>query len=89
MATGLLLISQVILCYLTVTTATVYNHNETSEEIPFLDHDTLLSGFRNVLDKDFVIGGLFPVYDCTPAPLHLTLNGLELLEAMLFAIRSN
>ena len=65
-----------------MTTAAVYNYNETSEQIIFEpDHD-FLSGFRNINNKDFVIGGLFPVYDCKSSGL----DDLEMLEAMLFAI---
>ena len=84
MAAGLLLILQII--FSTVTTATVYNYNKTSEIIPYRGQYDPLSGFRDVNDKDFVIGGLFPVYSCTGIPLNETLNGLELTEAMLFAI---
>ena len=71
---------QIILHHLTV--AAVYNYNETSEEIPYKFDPTFLSGFRNITDKDFVIGGLFPVCDCRSRGL----EDLELLEAMLFAI---
>ena len=78
MTTGLLLI-----CYLTVTvTAAIYNYNETSQRINYKYSLFSLSGFRDVIKKDFVIGGLFPVYDCTNS----TDGDLELLEAMLFAI---
>ena len=64
----------------TATTTSVYKYNETSEAIPFNEY--FLSGFRDVINKDFVIGGLFPVYDCTG-----TIGGdLEMLEAMLFAL---
>ena len=81
MSTGLLLILQVILCYSIVTTSAVYNHNETSQAIYYY-YPYILSGFRNVTNKDFVIGGLFPVYDYTDSGG----GDLELLEAMLFAI---
>ena len=81
MATGLLLILQVMLCYSTVTTAAVYNYHETSQEIYYYS-PYILSGFRNVINKDFVIGGLFPVYNHSI----LASGDLEMLEAMLFAI---
>ena len=78
--TGLLSILQIFLSYSTATIATNYHYNETSESIPYNEYS--LSGFRDVTNKDFVIGGLFPVYDCTQS-----VDGdLELLEAMLFAI---
>ena len=64
------------------TAAAVYNYNETSEAIPFPPDPSFLSGLRNITDKDFIIGGLFPVYDCTGSGQ----EDLELLEAMLFAI---
>ena len=80
MGTGLLLIVQVFLYYSTARTAAIYNYNETSQAIPYNAY--FLSGFRDVFNKDFVIGGLFPVYDCTGS-----VDGdLELLEAMLFAL---
>ena len=65
-----------------MTTAAVYNYNETSEVIIYEPDPTFLSGFRNIIDKDFIIGGLFPVYDCGNSDL----EDLEMLEAMLFAI---
>ena len=82
MATGLLSILQIFLCCLAITTATIYNYNETSEEIPYEYDESFLSGFRNDNNKDFILGGLFPVYDCGA----LRFNDLEHLEAMLFAI---
>ena len=82
MATGLLLILQIFLCCLTVTTATIYNYNETSEEVPYEYDNSILSGFRDDVNKDFILGGLFSVYDCTGARSIDT----EHLEAMLFAI---
>ena len=81
MATGLLLILQVMLCYSTVTTAAFYNYNENSQALYYY-YPYILSGFRDVTNKDLVIGGLFPVYDWTG----LVDGGLEMLEAMLFAI---
>ena len=81
MNTGLLLlILQMILYH--ITTATFYNYNEISEQIIYKSNPDFLRGFRNIIDKDFVIGGLFPVYDCE----HPELKDLEMLEAMLFAI---
>ena len=77
---GLLLLLQIILYHMT--TAAVYNYNETSEEIPYEFNPDILSGFRNITDKDFLLGGLFPVYDCTGSAL----IELEWVEAMLFAI---
>ena len=78
MTVGLLFILQIILYHMTA--AAVYNYNETSEVIPF--NPFSLSGFRNIIDKDFIIGRLFPVLDCT----HSGQEDLEMLEAMLFAI---
>ena len=75
MTTGLLLVIQIILYHMTA--AAVYNYNETSE-------NSGLRGFRNITNKDFVLGGLFPVTDCLE--FGLVPGGLELLEAMLFAI---
>ena len=80
MTTGLLLIVQMILYHMTA--AAVYNYNETSEVIIYEPDPTFLSGFRNIVDKDFIIGGLFPVYDCRGSDL----EDLEMLEAMLFAV---
>ena len=80
MTAGLLLILQVILYHMTA--AAVYNYNETSEEVEYPHDPTVLSGFRNIINKDFIIGGLFPVYDCTGSAQ----GDLEWLEAMLFAI---
>lgn len=80
MAIGLLLILQTLLCHLT--TAAVYNYGETSEAILLPFNNNSLSGFRNITNKDFILGGLYPVYDCTGLGQH----DLELLEAMLFAI---
>ena len=77
-----MLILQTILCYSTVTLAAVYNYNETSDTIYYYSYTDVISGFRDIMNKDFVIGGLFPVYDCTDS-----LGGdLEMLEAMLFAL---
>ena len=76
----LLFILQISLFHMTA--AAVYNYDETSEEIPFYLNSTVLSGFRNITDKDFIIGGLFPVLDCRSS----NLEDLEMLEAMLFAI---
>ena len=76
MTTGLLLIVQMILYHMTA--VAVYNYNETSEVLYFNG----LSGFRNTTNKDFVLGGLFPVSDYFGS----VQGGLELLEAMLFAI---
>ena len=74
MTTGLILIVQMILYHMTA--AAVYNYNETSENIEW-------SGFKNTTNKDFVLGGLFPVSNCFAG---LVRSDLELLEAMLFAI---
>ena len=84
MTTGLLLVIQIILYHMTV--AAVYNYNETSE-------NSGSRGFRNITNKDFVLGGLFPVTDCSGLgsvqgglEFGSVQGGLELLEAMLFAI---
>ena len=79
MTAGPLLLLQIILH---MTAAAVYNYNETSEEIPDRYNPEYLSGFRNIVDKDFIIGGLFTVLDCRGRGL----DDLEMLEAMLFAI---
>ena len=78
MTIRLFLILQIILYHMTA--AAVYNYNETSEVIHFNEY--YLSGFRDVTEKDFILGGLFPVLDCT----NYTYIDVELLEAMLFAI---
>ena len=79
MTAGPLLLLQIILH---MTTAAVYNYNETSEEIIYEPDPNFLSGFRNIIDKDFVIGGLFPILDCK----HSEKKDLEMVEAMLFAL---
>ena len=84
MAARLLLVLQTFLCCLISTSATVYHYNETSEVTYF--RDTLLSGFRDDYNKDFILGGLFPVYLCTSTNRQLTRVGTEWVEAMLFAI---
>ena len=84
MTARLLLSLQTFLCYLTATSATVYHYNETSEVTHF--QDIILSGFRDDHNKDFILGGLFPVRDCTRSSLPLTVVGSEWLEAMLFSI---
>ena len=82
MNAGLLLVLRMIIFY-NMTSAAVYNYNTTSEEIQFMFDREYLSGFRNITDKDFVLGGLFPVHNCiNPAEK----GNLELVEAMLFAI---
>ena len=77
MNTGLLIVLQMLLHY---SNAAVYNYNESSETIYF--RDFFVIGFKDVINKDFMIGGLFPVYDC----LGFGHENLELHEAMLFAI---
>ena len=49
-------------------------------------NDTRLRGFRDVMDKDFVLGGLFPVHAGSDCKNLRQQRGLERLEAMLFAI---
>ena len=71
----------VLLCMVTMTVA-VYNINETSEVI----NGARIRGFRDVVDKDFVFGGLFPVHSGTDCKMLRQQRGLERLEAMLFAI---
>ena len=48
--------------------------------------DTRIRGFRDATDKDFVLGGLFPVHSGTDCMNLRLQRGLERLEAMLFAI---
>ena len=81
MNTGLLLLLLVILYNMTADAA--YYYNEASEEIPNEFNPNFLSGFRNIIDSDFILGGLFPVCDCCADSGK---GNLELLEAMLFAI---
>ena len=78
--TSLLLIQ--LLCYMIATTIAFYNFDEDSEQIS----DTRLRGFRDVYDKDFVLGGLFPVHSGGECNKLRRQRGLERLEAMLFAI---
>ena len=73
---------QILLCYLTATTTAFYNFDMTSEEI----NDTRLRGFRDVQNKDFILGGLFPVHSGSDCKTLRQQRGLERLEAMLFAI---
>ena len=72
----------VLLCYLITTTTAFYNFGMTSEMI----NDTRLRGFRDVYNKDFVLGGLFPVHSGSDCRTLRQQRGLERLEAMLFAI---
>ena len=81
MTAGILLIMQVILYHMTA--AAVYNYNETSEVILDELDPTVFRGFRNITDKDFIIGGLFPLDDCNRDS---DLEDLDILEAMLFAV---
>ena len=76
MATRILIL-QILFCCSIIATATVYNYNETSEGS--------YGGFRSFINKDFVIGGLFPVHDYTDS-VFTKYGDLEMLEAMLFAI---
>ena len=82
MAIRLLVILQIFLCCLTITTATNYNYDETSEDVPYEYNDSIIIGFRNDTNKDFILGGLFSVYDCEGSKF----IDLERLEAMMFAI---
>ena len=77
MTTGLLLVIQITLYHMTA--AAVYNYNETSE-------NSGSRGFRNITNKDFVLGGLFPVTDCLGFGSGSVQGDLKLVEAMLFAI---
>ena len=80
MTTGSLLILQVILYC--ITTAATYNYDEIPDYI--LTEQGVFKGFKNVNDKDFVIGGLFPILDYKSLGLYL--DNIEMIEAMLFAI---
>ena len=71
-----------ILCYLIATTTAFYKFGTASEVI----NDTRLRGFRDVYNKDFVLGGLFPVHSGSDCKTLRQQRGLERLEAMLFAI---
>ena len=72
---GSLLVLEIILCYSTVKAAAVYNYDESSEE--------LFLGFRNIINKDLILGGLFPIHDCTGARQNVDVRWVE---AMLFAV---
>ena len=72
-----------VLLYMVSSTIAVYNINVTSEEIR---GEARIRGFRDVVDKDFVFGGLFPVHSGTNCKMLRQQRGLERLEAMLFAI---
>ena len=78
-----LLVLQVLLCHLIVTTDAAYNFNLAAPEVI---NDTRLRGFRDAVDKDFVFGGLFPVHSGIDCGNLRQQRGLERLEAMLFAI---
>ena len=80
MNTGLLLILHMALFHMT---AAVYYYNRVSEKIVNEFNPTILSGFRNINDTDFILGGLFPVCDYHA---NSGKGNLEMLEAMLFAI---
>ena len=80
MTTGSLLILQAILYC--ITAANIYNYDEIPEKI--LTKQGVLRGFKNVANKDFVIGGLFPILDYKFLKLYL--DNTEMIEAMLFAI---
>ena len=79
-----LLLLQVLLCHQIVTTNALYNFNLAASEV--INDGTRLRGFRDVVDKDFVFGGLFPVHSGTDCKMLRQQRGLERLEAMLFAI---
>ena len=79
---GILVQLQILLCYLTATSTAFYNFGMTSEKI----NDTRLRGFRDVQNKDFILGGLFPVHSESDCKTLRQQRGLERLEAMLFAI---
>ena len=79
MATVLLVL---LLYHLIVRTNAVYYFNVAPEVI----NDTRLRGFRDATEKDFVLGGLFPVHSGGGCNKLRQQRGLERLEAMLFAI---
>ena len=72
-----------MLLLMVTTTIAAYNINVTPEVI---HGETRIRGFRDVVDKDFVFGGLFPVHSGTNCKMLRQQRGLERLEAMLFAI---
>ena len=80
---ALLVQLQILLCYLIVTTTAFYSFGVTSTNVT---SDTRLRGFRDVQNKDFVLGGLFPVHSGSDCKTLRQQRGLERLEAMLFAI---
>ena len=72
-----------VLLLMVTTTIAAYNINV----IPEVIHgETRIRGFRDVVDKDFVLGGLFPVHSGTDCKILRQQRGLERLEAMLFTI---
>ena len=73
---------QVLMC-LAVMATNVCDVNVTSE---LVCGDKRIRGFRDAVDKDFVLGGLFPVHFGTDCMDLRQERGLERLEAMLFAI---
>ena len=82
------LMLRLLLCLLAAASATIYQYEVESEILR--PSELRISGVRNRTDKDFVLGGLFPI--------HITNSsrggcgdfrrqgGLERMEAMLFAI---
>ena len=74
-------------CAYTVVSAVVFHPEEPSQTVQ--SSDGRIRGIRNRADKDFVLGGLFPIHSdetggrCGKPILDL---GLELTEAMLFTL---
>ena len=77
-----------LLCILTVN-ATLYQY-EIESEILTAVNGLRISGIRNRTDKDFVLGGLFPIHTVNPSGGGCgdfrQQGGLERMEAMLFAL---
>ena len=74
------------LYHLIVRSEAVYNFNMMASEVINDTAGTRLRGFRDAMDKDFVLGGLFPVHAGSACKNLRQQRGLERLEAMLFAI---
>ena len=74
----------VLLYLVMVTNAQSFCDVEVTSEL--ICGDTRIRGFRDAVDKDFVLGGLFPVHSGPDCKNLRQQRGLERLEAMLFAI---
>ena len=85
----MLVIPQLVLMYFISASATVYQYDQTAEVLAVLD-ESRMSGIRNRTNKDFILGGLFPIHNLNSngggCGDFRQQGGLERMEAMLFAI---